>query len=93
MRSKTNNQIYVFSGPVMVRNSLEAEIEAIIHMVSIITQNGPEVKDKTFAICSDSTAALEQVRLGLTMYQPLSGPAGGLSDFSWAQFIIPLYIP
>lgn len=80
MRNKAKDQIYVFAGPVKVRNSFEAEIEAIIHMVRSILHNGLELKCKSFAICADSTAALEQIRSGLKTYQSLAGPICGLLD-------------
>lgn len=61
----TNNKgkiVYIFSGPVTVDSSLEAEIEAITHMFHIIKK--PSLEGKSTVICSDSALALKAFRVG-----------------------------
>lgn len=62
----------MFSGPVDVKNSEEAEIEAIIHLIRLIQNK--EVKATKLCICSDSTMAIASIRNGLPVYVPIHGP-------------------
>lgn len=64
--NRAGRVIYSFSGPMVVSNSLEAEIEAILHVIRMIVAN--KFRDSRIVICSDSTEALSQVRNGFPLY-------------------------
>lgn len=59
---KNGRVVYVFSGPVWLKSSLETEIEAIRHMVNIIGM--PRFSNSKVVICSDSIQAINIVREG-----------------------------
>lgn len=52
--------LYVFSGNVKVYSAVEAEIEAILHVISVLHKN--KLLINRVVIYSDSTNAIEQIR-------------------------------
>lgn len=69
--NKEGKIIYTFSGPVKALNSLEAEIEAIIHVILLILNN--KFQHGRIVICSDSNEAMGHIRNGLRFFSSSLG--------------------
>lgn len=84
--NRTGNIIYSFAGPLKVRNSLEAEIEAILHVVNLVIEK--KFQNGKMVICSDSTEALAQIRNGLPFYSPIHGQISNLKSMVNNNFFL-----
>lgn len=70
-----NNLVYIFSGPINVKSSEDAEVETIIHVIGLIF-NGA-FGNKPVVIRSDST------NQGILMWRPTYWLKMGLINHGW----------
>lgn len=70
--------LYMFSGLIAVKNSQDAEIEAMIHLIRLILHHS--YMKRTICICSDSTTAIASMRDGLQTYVPVHELIPNLKD-------------
>lgn len=71
IKTSMTSMAYVFSGLVSIMSCVHTEIEAILHIMGLISSK--ELVNKKLVICSDSVVAIEQIRAGLSSYFPIHG--------------------
>lgn len=63
VKNKSEFAIYTFSGPANVSSNVQAETEAILHVLSIVSKMN--ISKGRVVICSDSTEAISVTSKGL----------------------------